>query len=244
MPAGADPAPSVGLVIALPAEARSMGIRAAHTGDCTRWRGGWVAISGIGPHNAMRAAERLVAQGVVQLASWGVAGALQPDLMPGDVLVPNRIVYSTDDTGYATDETTSARLVAALKDRLRVRRGILWSTYEAIATRTEKHDIAERSHALAVDMEAAPVAAVAQRAGLPFVAVKVICDTAAHELPEGIARTLVDSDRGVSLRMLLSIAMGGPRTWRTTYVLAGDYARARHALKTAARLADPVAGPP
>lgn len=220
-----------------------MGIRAAHTGDCTRLRDGWVAISGIGPHNAMRAAERLVAKGVIQLASWGVAGALQPGLMPGDVLVPDHIAYSTDDAGYATDEAASTRLVAALKERLRVRRGILWSTYEAIATRTEKHDIAERSLALAVDMEAAPVAAVAKRAGLPFVAVKVICDTDAHELPEGIARTLVDSDRGVSLRMLMSIAMGGPRTWQTTYALAGDYARARRALRMAVRLTDPVAAP-
>lgn len=241
MSAAPDRAASVGLVVALPAEARSLGVRGAHAGDCLRWRDGWVAVSGLGPHNAMRAAEQLVGHGVTRLANWGVAGALDSGLEPGDIVIPERVVYAVDDDGYPTDPAGSGQLADALAARLRVRRGLLWSTHQAIATGTRKREIAERSHALAVEMEAAPVAAVAQRESLPFVALKVICDTAARDLPRGIAATLDQSQEGMSLRMLVAIALGGPTAWRATRGLARDYARARRALATAAQLADPVA---
>lgn len=244
MSAGSDHAGSVGVVIALPAEARSVGARGMRVGECKRWHDGWVALSGIGPHNAMRAAAQLVSRDVTVLANWGVAGALDPNLEPGDIVVPDCILYSMDDTGYVPDAGIAERLASILGGRLRVRRGILWSTYEAIAGGDAKRELAARSHALAIDMEAAPVAAVAQRHALPFVAVKAICDTADHDLPHGIADTLKQSDSGMSARMLGAIALGGPRAWNATRKLASDFARARRALTTAARLADPVARMP
>ena len=227
---------AIGLVVALPAEAHSMGVRGVHPGECARWRHGWVAVSGVGPHNAMRAAERLLACGVAQLANWGVAGALDASLAPGDVLIPNRICYTRDDPGFATDADACERLATALANTLRIHRGALWSSAQPIATRLEKQALAARSGALAVDMEAAPIAAVAQRARLPFVAVKAICDPAARELPAGIVRALDAGDGGFSLRMLSAIAIGGPATWRATRRLAHDFALARRALATAASL--------
>lgn len=230
-----------GLVVALPAEARSIGVRGLRTGECKRWRGGWVAICGMGPLGAMRAAEQLVDRGVVQLASWGVAGALEPDLAPGDIIVPERIAFSFGDDGYLVDAGLGASVAATIEAGMPVRRGVLWSSHAPVATRTDKRTIAERSHALAVDMEAAPVAAVARRAALPFVAVKAICDTVERNVPEGIAHTMQQGDGGISPRMLAGIVLGGPRTWRATGQLAGDFARARRALAAAARLVDPVA---
>ena len=227
----------IGLVVALPAEAHSIGVHGLHPGECARWRRGWVAVSGIGPHNAMRAAERLLACGVTRLANWGVAGALDAGLVPGDVLIPDRIRYTRGDPGFATDADASERLAAALSDTLHVHRGALWSTPQPVATRLKKQALAARSGAIAVDMEAAPIAAVALRAGLPFVAVKAICDPAARELPPGIVRALDGSDGGVSLRMLSAIALGGPATWRAARRLARDFALARRALATAASLA-------
>ncbi|HEX7368862.1 MAG TPA: hypothetical protein VF284_01095, partial [Rhodanobacteraceae bacterium] len=150
---------------------------------------------------------------------------------------PDRILYSHDDTGLATDVDRSARLADALSANLRVRRGTLWSSPDPIATEREKHALAERSGAIVVDMEAAPIAAVAARAHLPFVAVKAVCDSATRELPAGIVRALDGSDGGWSLQMIAAIAFGGPRTWRATRVLARDFASARRSLATAARLA-------
>jgi adenosylhomocysteine nucleosidase len=231
------PTESTGLVVALPAEAHSLGMHGMRPGDCERWRDGWIAVSGIGPHNAMRAAERLLACGVARLANWGVAGALDATLAAGDLLIVDRIRYARDDPGFATDVDANERLAATFASALHVRRGTLWSTAQPVATASEKQALAECSGAIAVDMEAAPVAAVALRAKLPFVAVKAICDPAGRELPAGIVRALDGADQGWSPRMVAAIAFGGPSTWRATYALTRDFRRARRSLATAAALA-------
>jgi nucleoside phosphorylase len=227
----------MGLVVALPAEAQSLGAHGMHTGDCRRWHDGWIAVSGIGPHNAMRAAERLLACGVARMANWGVAGALDATLAAGDVLIADRIRYTSEDPGFVTDADANDRLAAALSAALRVRRGALWSASQPVATPSEKHALAKRSGAIAVDMEAAPVAAVALRAKLPFIAVKAICDPARRAVPAGIVRALEGADEGWSLRMVAAIVFGGPDTWRAASALSRDYRRARRALATAAALA-------
>lgn len=231
------PTEGTGWVVALPAEAHSIGMRGMHPGDCARWRDGWIAVSGIGPHNAMRAAERLLACGVTRLANWGVAGALDATLAAGDVLIADRIRYTRDDPGFTTDADASERLAATLSKALHVRRGTLWSTARPVATASEKQALAEHSGAIAVDMEAAPIAAIALRAKLPFVAVKAICDPAGRELPAGIVRALDGADEGWSLRMVSAIAFGGPAMWRAAHALSRDFRRARRSLATAAALA-------
>jgi hypothetical protein len=227
----------VGLVVALPAEARSLGAPRLHPGDCAPWQHGWVAVSGIGPHNAMRAAERLLACGVSQLANWGVAGALDDSLAPGDIVVPECIRHAPDDPGFATDAVTCDRIVAACSATLPVRRGALWSSDTPITNPADKRALAERSGAIAVDMEAAGVAAVAARAGLPFAAVKAICDPLGRELPRRIMRALDGGSGGPSWRMLSAIAFGGPPVWSAARGLAQDFSQARRALTSAARLA-------
>lgn len=231
------PTEGTGWIVALPSEAHSIGMRGMHPGDCARWRDGWIAVSGIGPHNAMRAAERLLACGVARLANWGVAGALDATLAAGDVLIADRVRYTRDDPGFVTDADANERLAAALSAALRVRRGTLWSTARPVATASEKQALAEHSDAIAVDMEAAPIAAIALRAKLPFVAVKAICDPAGRELPAGIVRALDGADEGWSLRMVSAIAFGGPAMWRAAHALSRDFRRARRSLATAAALA-------
>lgn len=237
MPAPGIATDTPGLVVALPAEAHSMGVHGLHPGDCVRRRHGWVAVSGIGPCNAARATERLLANGVNRLANWGVAGALDEDLAPGDVLIPERIRCAPDDPGFATDADARTRLTAILSASLDVRGGALWSARRPLSTRAEKRALAESSGAAAVDMEAASIAAVAARANVPFVAVKAICDPLTRELPARIVRALDDAGGGFSLRMLSAIAFGGPATWRAAHALAQDFSHARRSLATAATLA-------
>lgn len=228
------PSDCVGLIIALPAEARSIGLHALRVGTCMRWEHGWATVSGIGPHNAMRAAERLLSCGVTRLANWGVAGALDPALAPGDLLIPDRVLYADGDPGFDIDPATGTRLATTFTTSLRVHRGALWSAQQPLATSAAKQALATRSGARAVDMEAAPIAAVAARARLPFVVVKAICDPLTREVPERIARTL--GDGAFSWRMLAAIAFGGPAVWHATRALSHDFTRARRTLAAAARL--------
>lgn len=236
MSARATSTDGLGIVVALPAEARSLGVHGMHPGDCARWQHGWMAVSGAGSHNAMRAAERLLACGVGSLQNWGVAGAVDARLVPGDVLIPDRIRYRDDDVhGFVPDPDASACLARQLAGGLHVVRGSLWSAPQPVASVAAKRLLAERTGALAVDMEAATIAAVAARASLPFVAVKAICDPCTREIPPRITRAL-DGNGGVSIAMLSAIVFGGPATWRAARLLARDFACARHALATAARL--------
>jgi hypothetical protein len=78
---------------------------------------------------------------------------------------------------------------------------------------------------------------VAQRAKLPFTAVKAICDPDGRAVPAGIVRALEGADEGWSLRMVAAIVFGGPGTWRAASALSRDYRRARRSLATAAALA-------
>jgi adenosylhomocysteine nucleosidase len=232
-----EPTDRNGLIVALPAEARSLGVRGVRPGECARWQHGWLAVSGIGPHNAMRAAERLLECGIDRLANWGVAGALDGELAPGDIVVPDRIRHAPDDPGFATDAIARERIVSACSGSLTVRQGALWSAPEPLASQADKRAVAAQSGAIAVDMEAASIAAVATRAGLPFVVVKAICDPLDRELPRRIMRALDGGTAGPSLRMLSAIAFGGPPVWSAVRSLSQDFARARRALNSAARLA-------
>lgn len=223
--------------MALPAEARSIGVHGVHPGDCARWQHGWIAVSGAGPHHAQRAAERLLACGVGRLANWGVAGALDAGLAPGDVLLPDRILYAPDAPAFAADADALACIDHALAPYLHVRTGALWSADRPVASAADKQALAARSGALAVDMEAATVAAVAARADLPFIALKAICDPATRELPARIVRAMDAGSGGFSWRMLAAIMCGGPAAWRAARLLAQDFGRARRSLATAATLA-------
>jgi hypothetical protein len=166
-----------------------------------------------------------------------VAGALDGSLAPGDIVVPGCIRHALDDPGFATDVIARERIVSACSGALTVREGTLWSAPEPLTGQADKRAVAAQSGAIAVDMEAASIAAVATRAGLPFVAVKAICDPLDRELPRRIMRALDGGTAGPSLRMLSAIAFGGPPVWSAVRSLSQDFARARRALNSAARLA-------
>ncbi len=226
-----------GLVVALPAEAHCMGFSDVRTGECVRWRGGWFALSGTGPCKAAAAAERLLARSVRGLVNWGVAGALDPALRPGDVLIPDRVLEARDEAGFVPDSACCGRLVAALQGSMHVTRGALWSAAEPVTARADRRALAERSGAIAVDMEAAAVAGVAARANLPFAAVKAICDPLERELPVAAIRAFAGTNGALEPHLLPRLLLGGPALWLDLARLARDFAAARRALAAAANIA-------
>jgi nucleoside phosphorylase len=112
------------------------------------------------------------------ILSIGFAGACIPDLQPGAVLVPAEVVESDTGRGYPCA----------------FGRGIL-ATLHHVAGVGLKQCAAARFGALAVDMEAAGVAAAASESGLEFAAIKAISDGPEQDLgfladfvtPEGFA---------------------------------------------------------
>jgi len=125
-------------------------------------------------------AQDLVALDVSGLASFGVAGGLDPDLKPGDFVLPTEILKE-GAVPIAADEAWMAALLQ--KEKPASTRPLISSPVPV--TRVEdKAALARDSGAVAVDMESYAIAEVASKASLPFIAVRVIVDSADMAIPE------------------------------------------------------------
>lgn len=169
-------------MIALPDEARALlGRQARAAGHVARTDGAAVLVGGIGPERATRAAERLLAEGARALASFGIAGGLDPALAAGALIVPEQVL-AADHTVLDADAEWHARLVRALQDQAPDRRSMVLVP-RALADAAAKLAAFHATGAAAVDMESAAVAAVAARAGVPFACVRAVSDPAHLRIP-------------------------------------------------------------
>jgi len=146
-----------------------------------------VCRTGIGKRveGAMRAVlERYEASFVL---SAGVAGALDPDLRAGDLLLGETVVSGPDPEAPAV--LSDARLLeavasAAAREGLRVRRGRSLTVDGIVGDPAAKAGLRLSTGADVVEMESYRVGLAAQERGLPFLAVRAVLDEAADPLPE------------------------------------------------------------
>ena len=193
----------IGIVSALAAEARTLGAASARgAGLLELGDGVLLAVSGIGKVAAAAAARRLVLAGATGLASYGMAGALDPALICGTVVLPEALASLDGATPAATSPAWRQHVRAALPGSCIAAAGRLL-TCERPLGRDAKAAAWRSCGAIAVDMESAAIAQVAGQAGLPFIALRVIVDTAADELP---AAVLAASSGG---RLRIGTLIGG-----------------------------------
>jgi hopanoid-associated phosphorylase len=147
--------------------------------------GALLAVSGIGGAAAAAAAHALIDAGASALMSFGMAGGLDPALKPGSVVIPCELLRA-DGARYAACRSWRERVAAAVSPLRAVTEGNLLTSAQAIDTPADKAAARRSTGAAAVDMESAAVAEVAARHNLPFIAVRVIVDTAADFLPRAV----------------------------------------------------------
>lgn len=196
---------TLGIVAALPNEARCLGITGDNRAGLHRSEDGLLLyVSGVGPANARKAAELLVDEGANALAVWGVAGALTPDISRGALVLPKRIV-NTRREAWAVASDWHKRLHDALVAHtdLDVRTGDVVTSTTVAATARDKLHLQQTHHTVAVDMESAAVAAVAAQAELPFIVVRSIADDVTMELPSSAFAFIDEQGRLHALRGLL-----------------------------------------
>ncbi len=147
-----------------------------------------LACSGMGIRNAAAAAEELLKSGSPSLLIvCGFGGGLTPGLTPGSVFVANSVKNLCGaDIGFRGHSIADSALVSrAGSVRLSggaVVRGPLVTVDRVLTQVHEKRDLTETG-AHAVDMESAGAVRVAERCGIPWLAVRAITDGAAEELP-------------------------------------------------------------
>jgi hopanoid-associated phosphorylase len=160
--------------------------------------------------SAGEAARSLVAEGCIGLVSFGIAGGLQPTLVPG-MLVVAASVIGPNRSCFPCDPAWRRRLMAVLGANFAVEGSDVVGRDRPVLLSTEKRRLHERTGAAAVDMESHAVSQIAAERGVPFLAVRAIADPADRDIPAWVPG-LVGAD-------------GRPRAWA---VIAGLAAHPHH----------------
>jgi hopanoid-associated phosphorylase len=195
-----------------------------------------VERSGVGASRAEAAARRLVEQGATALVSWGVAGGLDPDLRTGTVILPERVI-DAEGTSFGVDLVWRDRVLERVQDRIAISPSPIVSVPRPVATPQEKSTLHRRTGAGGADMESAAVAAFAGGTGVPFIAVRVIVDSADVTLPVTVM-TLCDKEGRLKTAAIVRLLLR-PREWPALMVLGRANAVAGRTMKMLASLAGP-----
>lgn len=196
-----------------------------------------VRLSGMGARAARLAAEDLVRKGSTALLSWGSAGALDPGLLSGSLVVPERVL-SPDQAGYSVCRSWHRQICRRLKGRIELYTGAIIQSPVVLSDPAEKSALYERSGAIAVDMESAAVARVAKGTGLPFLAIRAISDTASMTVPISLLASLDEFGRPRFIRLLKSFG-NRPGDMVRLFRLGQNFRRARKTLASVMALAGP-----
>jgi adenosylhomocysteine nucleosidase len=223
-----------GIVAALAREAQALGpALERHAGYDVLAGGTLRAVSGMGCGPAGIAARRLVEAGATALISWGVAGALDPSLRAGAICLPREIV-APDGMRFATAPAWHRTLAASIASYQPVASGALLTRARPLAGIAEKAAARSETGAIAVDMESSAVAEVAAATHVPFMAVRVIVDTAREAIPAAVTAAAESGE--VRIAQLLAALARSPRDLAAVVRLARGYRAAARSLRAVAEL--------
>jgi nucleoside phosphorylase len=159
-----------------------------------------IYLSGAVPAQARKYAARLIDDGATHLLSFGYAGGLDPAFWPGTLLVPRSIV-APDGTVYQVDGEWLEQAMNVLQP-LYPAAGAHLGVDTAVAEIEQKATLFLRTRgAFAADMESHALAAAARERDVPFLAIRVVLDSATHIVP-GAATASVRPDGSISMLRL------------------------------------------
>ena len=205
--------PLVGMVMALPQEAYAIFGRSG-------WSMSWkfpakverlsdmvlfVLVSGQGPVRASQAARHLLeSRRPLFVINLGVAGALVDGLESGDLLVPDRL---KGDKGIIDLENPLTRSMERLfsSSGITYNKGALVSCSQTVDSPAAKADLHRKTGALAVDMEAFPVASACSQAGVPAFVVKSITDRLDQTLPKAVTTCISEEGEINYLHLVINM---------------------------------------
>jgi adenosylhomocysteine nucleosidase len=192
---------------------------------------GFPVVIGAGDRERTTALVENAVKGANCLMSFGIAGALSPDLRAGDIVISAEVV---SDHGHWRADDRFQNRVADLAREIGAIRGAVLGTTAILATEADKSRAWKETGALAVDLESAVVARIASEAGIPFLVARTIADTAFRELPPAALIPLSEAGTPNLARVLGSV-LRRPRQIGTLIGLALETRMALLALAGPAR---------
>jgi hopanoid-associated phosphorylase len=198
--------------------------------------GAMVGCSGGRPHKAEELADYLLKAGAEALVSFGVAGGIDPALVPGDLVIGSAV-----DLGGASlkaDEAWVKRLTNALP---KARAGVVCGAEVPALTAAAKANLHAESGGLVIDLESGAVAEACAAKGVPFAVIRAVADPADRAIPAFAMKGLAEDGRTRALPVILGL-LGRPWELPALLGLARDNRAALNALGAAARLLDATLG--
>ncbi len=192
--------------------------------------GALVAITGMGQTAASRGAAALIAAGANALVSFGMAGGLDPTLSAGAILLPSEVI-GPNGQRVATDASWRERLGRVINAQTSCS---LLTMPRAIASVADKASLFRTTGAAAVDMESLAVGEMAFRHQVPFVAVRVVVDSAEDALPSAVMAA-ADQEGRLQIGRLMSALARAPQELAPLIRLARRYRAANRSLAAIAR---------
>jgi adenosylhomocysteine nucleosidase len=237
-PAARGPRPVL-ILVALPAELRSVAsvLGARPGGGGVRGRLGAVGAVGLAVGVGGGAAHAVAAERPGLVISCGFAGALDPSLAPGDLVLASSVHDEAGESIAASEPVLcAARRALDGGDPACLAEGELLCTTEVVTSAEAKRALV-RPGRLAVDLESAPAAHAARRAGVAWLALRVVLDPLDTDLP-AFAQVVRSSYLAPALRHVLR----GPRAAAELVELARRVRTASRSLARALGRLGPVIG--
>ena len=226
------------ILVALPAELRAVAhaLDAKVRGSIVRGRLGANRVVAIAVGMGGGATHAITEERPRFVISCGFSGALDPSLAPGDLVLGSSVRDETGESVFAPEHVLRVAR-RALHGPQRVAEGEILCATRVAATRDEKRGLG-RPGRLALDLESWPVARAAQRAGLPWLVLRVVLDPLDTDLPP-FTRELHTSYLVPALRHALT----GPRAALQLARLGLEARTASRALARGLRRLAPVITP-
>jgi hypothetical protein len=185
--------------------------------------------TGANPRRTRRAIDHMWREGVRLLLSWGVAGGLDPELRPGDLILPEGVVLP------------DGRACALEADRLEEGQAeedadpmLIAGAERMVLSAADKAALKTSTGAVAVDMETWLVAKAAHDAAFPALAIRAIADPAERDVPE-LAADAVGPDGRPRIGAVLAGLSARPGALPGLLRVRRDYRAGLEALREAAR---------
>jgi len=156
-----------------------------------------VRLSGALPKRAINGVEALIEAGVDGILSFGTAGALNPGLRPGTIVI-GESVLSPDGASYACNP----EWVETISNALSIQpMGVYGAEY--VMGPDAKAKVFLETRRAAIDMESLHAAKLAREADIPFAILRAIVDPVDFKFPEFVFDS-VRPDGSVSLLPIIA----------------------------------------
>lgn len=134
---------------------------------------------------AMMAQELIDNENISCLISFGVAGALSPNLQIGQLCLAQQIITGAGQNLFSVPAEAQSNLIDVLMTGLSLTDlSVCYGADRAILSAAEKQSLYQETQADFVDMESLGMARVAQQAHCPFLVLRAISDLHDQTLPQ------------------------------------------------------------